>query len=399
MVRVLLLFAHAMNAPPIPAALQPSPVQLTPDDTLASCDAGASHVRALEITSAAEWNRTVLGLGDPDLRQGFEWGALRRGSPGRTLRYAVLDGGRPIAALAAIAWYPPGSPCPMLYASRGPVLGTAGDRAWAGLRAAAHAMAARTGAVFLRLSPGVPHAEDSAATPRRHGFVPLPESWTLWNAPRVVMSLDLRPAEAELKRAMRESTRLSLGRVQKAGGHIDVDVSADGVARLHRLLVTAGRRKGYPVRDLGFFADLQREYLARGQGCLVLARHGDRDLAGVLGVRFGRRAHLLYSGVDADSAEARKLRAGTAAHWELIRWARHVGCEVLDWGGAGTTFPPRPESPGYGIYDFKRGFGCSVTYLAEYHDLVFRPVLYGAFRWLETRCAPSLWRLRARLNA
>ena len=25
--------------------------------------------------------------------------------------------------------------------------------------------------------------------------------------------------------------------------------------------------------------------------------------------------------------------------------------------------------------------------------------LYRAFRWLETRCAPALWRLRARLNA
>lgn len=389
-----------MDAQPIPAALQTLPVQTTPHDAVATYDTVASGVRTREITSGAEWNRTVLGLGDPDLRQGFEWGELRRGSAGRTLRYVVLDGANPVAAIAATVWHPLGSPYPFLYASRGPVLGPAGDRAWPGLLAAAADMAARTRAVFLRLSPAVPN--DDPRVPgalARHGFVALPEEWTLWNAPRVVMSLDLGPSEAELKRRMRESTRLSLGRVQKAGGRVDIDVSREGVVRLHRLLVATGRRKGYPVRELAFFLDLQREYLTRGQGCLVIATHGGRDLAGVLGIRFGRRAHLLYSGVDGDDPQARKLRAGTAAHWELIRWAKNAGCQILDWGGAATGYPPRQEDPGFGIYDFKRGFGCSVSHLSAYHDLVFRAVLYRAFRWIETRCAPSLWHLRARLNA
>ena len=55
-------------------------------------------------------------------------------------------------------------------------------------------------------------------------------------------------------------------------------------------------------------------------------------------------------------AGARRLRAGIAAHWALIRWAKEAGCETLDWGGAVTCYPPHPASPGYGIYDFKRGF-------------------------------------------
>lgn len=368
-------------------------------DTVASCEAVASPVRAIEVSTAPEWNRIVLGLGDPDLRQSFEWGELRRGAAGRPYRYAVLHQGTPVAALAVTTWYPLGSPYPLLYASGGPVLGTAAPQAWAGLRAVADDIAARTGAVFLRLSPS--GRDDGGLTDalRRHGFVPLPEEWTLWNAPRVVMSLDLRPDEAALRRNMRESTRLSLTRVQKGGGRVEVDVSHDGVVRLHRLLVAAGRRKGYPVRSFDYFADLQREYLARGHGYVAIACHGDRDLAGVLAVRFGRRAHLLYSAIDPDSVEARKLRAGTGTHWELIRWAKLAGCDVLDWGGAGTAFPPRPANPGYGLYDFKRGFGCTVTHLPGYHDLVFRPRLYRAFRWMETRLAPLLWRLRARLNA
>jgi lipid II:glycine glycyltransferase (peptidoglycan interpeptide bridge formation enzyme) len=260
-------------------------------------------------------------------------------------------------------------------------------------------MARQTRAVFLRCSPGVVGDDErlGAALVRR-GFVRLPDEWTLWNAPRVVMALDLRPGEAELKRAMRESTRRSLTRVQANGGRVDRDVSEAAVARLHRLLVAAGRRKNYPVRDLGFFQALRRQYLGDDRGYLALACHGDRDLAGVLAVRFGRRAHLLYAAIDGDSEPARTLRAGTAVHWALIRWAKAAGCEALDWGASGTGFPPRPESNGYGIYEFKRGFGCSIVHLSGYYDLVFRPGLYRAFRWMETRCAPALWRLRARFN-
>jgi len=361
--------------------------------------ARAAGVRAVPVARGPEWNELVLGLGDPDLRQGFEWGELRRHVEGAALRYAVYDGRTPVAALAAVS-RSFGSPWSVLYASRGPVLGAASERAWDGVAEAAAEMAQRTRAVFLRCSPGVPAGDlDVHAGLVRAGFVHVPDESTVWNAPRVAMVLDLRPDEAALKRAMRESTRLSLTRVQKHGGRVDVDTSEEGVTRLHRLLVAAGRRKRYPVRELGFFQALRREYLARGHGCVALASHEEGDLAGVLGVRFGRRAHLLYAGTAADSEQARKLRAGIAAHWAFIRWARTAGCEALDWGGAVTSFPPDPASFGYGIYDFKRGFGSALIRLPGYYDLVFRPSLYRAFRWLETRCAPALWRLRARLNA
>lgn len=380
------------------AALRVLAVHTIQHDTVASRATVATSVRAVEVATATEWNGIVLGLGDPDLRQSFEWGELRRGSAGRPYRYAVLDGETPIAAMAVTTWYPAGWPYPLLYASGGPVIGEAGDHAWAGLRAAACDIAARTNAVLLRVSPDGRDGTGLADGLGRHGFVALPETWTLWNAPRVVMSLDLHPDEATLRRRMRESTRLSLTRLEKGGGRIEVDMSRDGVARLYRLLVAAGRRKGYPVRGFDYFEDLHREYLARGQGYVALARLGDRDLAGVLAVRFGRRAHLLYSSIDPDSVEARKLRAGTGIHWALIRWAKLSGSDVLEWGGAGTTVPPRPENPGYGLYDFKRGFGCTVSQLPAYHDLVFRPRLYPVCRWMETRLAPSLWRFRARLN-
>jgi lipid II:glycine glycyltransferase (peptidoglycan interpeptide bridge formation enzyme) len=384
-----------MDARPIleTQAPLPMPVAVAPTGMV------PSRVRAIAVATGREWNELVLALGDPDLRQGFEWGELRRHVEGRPLRYAVYEGAMPVAAIAATVWRSFGSPVSLLYASRGPVLGRASELAWRGLLDAARDMARQTRAVCLRCSPGVAADDEGlAAALVRRGFVRLPDEWTLWNAPRVVMALDLRPDEAELRRAMRDSTRRSLTRVQANGGRVDRHTSEAAVARLHRLLVAAGRRKGYPVRDLDFFQALRRQYLGDDRGYLALACHEDRVLAGVLAVRFGRRAHLLYAAIDGESEPARRLRAGTAVHWALIRWAKAAGCETLDWGASGTGFPPRPGGKGYGIYEFKRGFGCSITQLSGYYDLVFRPGLYRAFRWMETRCAPALWRLRARLN-
>ena len=364
-------------------------------------DVAAANARRIRfVADAAQWNALVLALGDPDLRQGFEWGELRRRGVARTLRYAVYDGATPTAAMAVGVWRCVGSPWSALYVSRGPVLGPPRERAWDRLVEVARDLARRTRAVFLRCSPGAAHdgAADDIHTALLHaGFVHLPDECTVWNAPRVTMVLDLRPSEAALKRAMRESTRLSLTRVQKHGGRVDVAASEQAVTRLHRLLVDAGRRKGYPVRKPAFFQALWRQYLARGEGCIALASDGTGDLAGVLCVRFGRRAYLLYAGL-AERESARKLRAGVATHWAVVQWAKAIGCETLDWGGAMTSFPPHPESFGYGIYDFKRGFGCSLVRLPGYYDLVFRPAAYRVCRWMETRCAPALWRLRGRLN-
>ena len=360
---------------------------------------GVRRLRVVPVASGAQWNQLVLALADADLRQSFEWGELPREGGGTALRYAVYDGRSAVAAISATVWRRFGSPFSVLDASRGPVVAAARPDVWPGVLQAAAEMARRARAVFLRCSPPVP-ADDREldAALVGHGFIRLPDESTVWNAPRVVMVLDLRPDEAALRRAMRQSTRLALGRLESAGGRVELDVSEAAVARLHRLLAAAGRRKGYPVRSLSFFLALRREYLARDQGCLALGCYDGRDLAGALAVRFGRRAYLLYSAVDVDSQAARRLRPGAAVHWAVIRWAKAAGCEVLDWGGAGTGFPPSPCSAGYGIYEFKRGFGCSLVRLAAYYDLVFHPTLYRAFRWAERRWAPALWRWRARLN-
>jgi hypothetical protein len=165
----------------------------------------------------------------------------------------------------------------------------------------------------------------------------------------------------------------------------------------HRLTVAAGREKGYPVRPLARLEALWQAYVARGEGVLLLAEHEGALIGGMLGLRLGRRAYLQRAAI-LRSHNGPRVHQGPLLYWEFIRWAKAAGCELIDWGGSGTHFPPAETDQGYGVYLFKTGFGSRLQYWLPYHDLVFRPGLYQLTRAMETWALPAAWKLRARLN-
>jgi lipid II:glycine glycyltransferase (peptidoglycan interpeptide bridge formation enzyme) len=149
------------------------------------------------------------------------------------------------------------------------------------------------------------------------------------------------------------------------------------------------------VRPLSRFEALWDAYVVRGDGVLLLADYQGALVGGLLGTRLGQRAYLQMTGV---MRTEDRIYAGALLYWEFIRWAKAAGCVHLDWGGSGTRFPPRETDLGYGLYQFKAGFGSDLHYCAPYHDLVFRPRLYRLARAFETSVLPRAWRLRALLN-
>jgi lipid II:glycine glycyltransferase (peptidoglycan interpeptide bridge formation enzyme) len=343
-----------------------------------------------DVDCEADWNLLVERL-DGHVRQSWPWGSL---ATRPVHRRAILADGDPVAAIALTEIALPGLPFTVLDAPRGPMLGRRSSNLWPALLDAIREVAEARRAIFVRLSPYV--VEDSELIERlgEYGAIPLEAQWTLWNPPRVIMASSLEGTEAEVKRRMRESARLSIGKASRQGVVVARLTGDDAMPRLHHLLVGAGRRRGFPVRRLDYFDTLRRAFLDRDAGVVTMASHEGHDVAATCGVRFGRTAYVLYSGID---PAFRPLRAGYAAHWELIRWAREHGCDRMDWGGSVTQYPPAPEDEGYGIYDFKRGFGCDIVLLARYFDIVLRPGPYRIVRALEDRAA-WLSGLRARLN-
>jgi peptidoglycan pentaglycine glycine transferase (the first glycine) len=349
-----------------------------------------------EIRDPVAWNSMVSSLPAADLEQGWEWGDIQAHTGWQIHRRAVTAGGACVGAASIAARHVAGLGA-ALYASRGPVVRVKDDDAWTGLMLAIDGVAERTGAIFLRVSPGI--RQDFALHDRLldHGFRHLPDDWTTWNAPRIVLHLDLGPEEAELYRGVRKTTRQEGRSALRRGVAVRAAGDPADLTRFHRLLVAMGNFKGYPVRGVERLRQLWEQYVARGQGILLVAEHGGDMLGGILAVRFGRHAYFQYATVKRGD-EAQRLHPGPLLCWEFVRWAKGEGCETIDWGGSGTCYPPSPADPGYGVYRFKRSFGCALSRGPGYYDLVFKPRLYRAWRLTEQHVLPLAWRLRGRFN-
>ncbi len=347
-------------------------------------------INTMEIAEGERWNSLVLTLPNCDLRQGFEWGEFQRDSGWIPYRFAVLRGDRCIAAVQLLAKKVRRLGEFVLYAPRGPLLHWDDGKAWHSMLEAVNRVAAQTGAVFLRASPGVEAADSEAREALlRHGFIHLAEDRTGWNMPRIIQTLDLRPTEEELKSQMRKRMRQSLEMALRRGAVIEADNSVEAVRRLHRLMVRFEKQKGYKAVPLDWLLREHREYYASpARGAIWIVSHQGKDIAAASAVRFGRTAHSLHLALDR-SAAARGFRPGPALDWEAVRWAKAQGCEVLNFGGSIRRFPPDRSDPGYGIYEYKRGLRASLSYLTGYYDLVFRPMHYRAFRLAER--AQPLW--------
>ncbi len=352
------------------------------------------------VTERERWNRLVTALPGCALEQGYEWGEVLRSSGGRPYRYAVFQGDRCLAAAAMLAWSLPFVRASVLYASRGPLVRADADTGWTGLVAAARDVARATQAVCLRVSPAVPlPGREVHEQLTRHGFVRLAEAWTVWNAPSIVMVLELDGDEDVLWRRISNTRRREIRVAEQAGVVVDRARSGRDLDDFYELVRAMGARKRYPVRRLRHFAALWRAYGETGDGVLALARHRGRTVGGLLGARLGDRAYLLYSAVDPDHLPGQaRTHPGPILYWHFIRWARAAGCRTIHWGGSGTRWPPSASDPGYGVYQFKRSYGSTCLAYLGYYDLVFRPALYVAFRAVERRLGGLLWRLRARLN-
>jgi peptidoglycan pentaglycine glycine transferase (the first glycine) len=356
-----------------------------------------------EVYDRAEWNRLVLSLPGHDLYQAWEWAEVRSSDGWRPHRMAVFDGTGETACVALVSvlvkrlrYFR----CSIAYAPAGPLVRNVTNRdAWDALSSAISRLAEAERALFVRAARTVARESDqpSSALLEAHGFRALPEDWTTWNIPRIVMRMSVLEPEEVLKRALRRRHREYIASGARRGLTVrQAETLAEGL-RFRQALAVAGQRRGQPVRSQRYFERLWDELVRPGHGVLLLCEHEGRVVGGLLGARFGSRAHMLYV-VVRESVHFDKLHQAPLLYWEFIRWARQIGCSSVDWGGIATHLPPREEDPGFGLYQFKLGFNARLEHLGSYHDLVCAPRRYALFRLVERRIAAPAWTWRGRLN-
>ena len=320
-------------------------------------------------------------------KQLYEWGEVLQYEGTRSIRAGVEQDGALRATLAVCIRRLPGSPLTFMSGSRGPILDFNDRPALAVLLEGLRDIAREHRAVFLRVDPDcIDEEQDARQAMLDAGFKHLGrKNWSNLNDPRVVMTLDLSAPESELLGRMRASHRQNIRKVEKKGVVIRDAVDEADVRRFYRLWAEVGERRGFPVRNPDYYRRLWSHFVQRGQGRLLVADRNSDTVAALLMILVGHKAWVLHS---ASTSSARKLKPNEAMWWEAMRWAKQRGATVCDFGGTGTDWPPREDSPGYSLYQYKRGFRAEAAYLTGYYDVVFKPRLYKLFRLAEERLLP-----------
>src|SRR2546428_8021392 len=172
----------------------------------------------------------------------------------------------------------------------------------------------RTGAVFLRVSPGLPgERTDVVRRLARAGFVELHDFWPVWNTPRNVMRLSVTGTERELLAGMAAKRRQHIvSSAAKKGVTTEGTTELSALRELYSMLVVHAARKGYPVRARGHSEPLHPAFAPSDSLCVVLGRVHGTLVSALLGLRFGNVAHTLYAAT-VESPPAAPV--GDAIHW------------------------------------------------------------------------------------
>ncbi|NLJ81330.1 MAG: peptidoglycan bridge formation glycyltransferase FemA/FemB family protein [Firmicutes bacterium] len=322
-----------------------------------------------------------------DLLQTTFWGRLKQSSdwdyyPLAALKNGVIEGtalllSKRISVLPACLFYSP----------RGPLFSS--PQAFKALCTAGRKLAAEKGALVWKMDPAIA-AKDPLWPQLALAQKLLPVSTGLDFSgvqPRFEMILDIKARPKQLLKNMKSKTRYNIRYSQrKEVRAFPVDRQED-LSIFYSLLEETSQRDGFMIRPFSYFQALWEHLIANNAAQLFLAYHQKTPLAGAIVFRLGTKVWYVYG---ASSYENRRLQAPHLIQWEIIKWAKGLGCHTYNFRGVSGDL--NPDNPLYGLYRFKEGFGAELTeYVGEY-DLALSRGGYALWRralaahnWLRTK--------------
>jgi len=158
--------------------------------------------------------------------------------------------------------------------------------------------------------------------------------------------LELNRSQEELFRAFSEGAQRGVRKAQKSDVTIEIAQSEAAIRDYYRLHCLTRQRQGSPPQPLRFFLNIQRHLLAQGKGCVVIARHQERTVAGA--VFLNHSDHAVYK-FGASDESFQRLRANNLVMWSAIQHFSARGFRLIDFG--------RTSLAHSGLRRFKLGWG------------------------------------------
>lgn len=347
------------------------------------------------ISDRDAWDHALLNL-PAMMYHTWEWGEVRAGEGWRPSRILVRRSGKPVAAVQILERQLVIPPFRILYAPRGIAFREDDPEAFLELALWLKRLVRQRGAILLRMDPFFVDSD----TQKRNlhlqaGFRSLPHQWSRWNFGRTDMVIDISSPLEKVFRNIRSRYRSYIHTAEKRKISFITSNELRYQKDFYLLLQKSSARQDFGIRNFEYFSNLIETFSRKGNASLFLAYSGGRPAAGIFCIRFFATCYYIHGGFDWN---LRDLHAIEPLHWMAMNWAKAAGCTSYDLLGAGTSYPPREGNYGYGLYNFKKGLGADLLYLAGYFDLIGNPTRYGLFRFLEDKASGSLLSLAVKLR-
>jgi len=325
------------------------------------------------------FNKFISTAPHPHFLQTYEWGELKRGTSWVPLRLLVTKDETPIAAISLLKREVPLIKKSILYAPRGPILGSACDQPgeeffWREVQK----LGRKHQAIFVKIDPAI-SVDDKQVREKlqKMGFRPSGDRTGFGGVqPRYVFRMDVTSPNDDLLAGMASKTRYNLRLSIRRGVKVRVAENKDDLAVFYDVLQETAERDHFLVRDFSYFERMWDLFVEEGKARVFLAQYKGEVLAGTIAFHCGDTVWYLYG---ASSNRHRNVMPNYLLQWTMIQWAKDLGCKIYDFRGVPPT--DDPSNPLAGLYRFKKGFGAQFTEFIGEYDLVLSPFWY--FFWTQ----------------
>ncbi len=309
--------------------------------------------------------------------QTSSWGAVKK-TTGWIPRLLLLEeDGVPVGGIMILKRR---IPLPLLkrsiyYAPRGPVVDVHDEAKCRALFDGVKRMAKADGAIFLKIDPDIPAADDAfRAILEKCGFRRNDTGMDFEGVqPGFVFRMDITPDEEALLAAMQSKTRYNIRLAMRKGVTVRMAENKEDLKIFYKVLTETAERDQFLIRGYNYFESIWDQMTPTGYAKIFLVESPEGEtIAGSLLMTIGDKAWYLYG---ASSNAHRNLMPNYLMQWEMIRWSREHACTMYDFRGVSGDITDE-SNPLYGLYRFKKGFGGELTEFIGDWDCVYSSFFY-----------------------
>lgn len=172
--------------------------------------------------------------------------------------------------------------------------------------------------------------------------------------------VDLSGNEDTLFRRFDGAVRRAIRKAERSGLRVELSDSPQAVRDFYRLFCVTRKRHGLPPQPREFYDNIRKHVLLRGLGTILLVRHGQTAVAGVLFLHGPGTVIMKFAASD---LSFQHLRINNLALWQAMKHYQRLGYTSLDFGRTSIT--------NGGLRNFKRRWGAA-EHPINYHRFDIR---------------------------